>query len=114
MSTSKTQALRIARSAYSYPSKQGQFSWAFSGPFYAEQPHGPRTEFRTSSYSDAMMARARVIAETALCLMGVPAQEAAELVGTSPEITVTELVETYLVRVAISSNTDRRRSQSGG
>ena len=112
MPTSKTQALRIARSAYTRPYKRGLFSWAFSGPFYADRPTGPRTEFSNSSYPEVMWARARMVAETALCLMGVPPQEAAELTGTSSETTVTELVETCLVRVATSSNTDSRRTQS--
>lgn len=112
MPTSKTNALRIARSVYTRPHQARPFSWAFSGPFYADQPHGPRTEFRNSSYPEAMRARARTVAETALCLMGVPPQDAAELVGTSSETTVTDLVEACLVRVAISSNTDRRRGHS--
>lgn len=98
----KTPALAIARRAYSMPTGSGH-SWAFYGPFYAENPGGPRTEFRNSSYPDAMRARHRMVAETALCLMGVPPEEAAELVGTSDPAPAKELLEACLVRRAISA-----------
>ena len=92
----KTPALRIARSAYSMPSGSGH-SWAFYGPFYADQPKGPRTEFRNSSYPDAMRARHRAVAETALCLMGVPPLEAACLVGPTNPTPAKEMLEACLL-----------------
>ena len=96
---SKSSAIRTARSVYSQPTGSGT-TWTFSGPFHADRPFAGRTQFQDSSYQNARQSRKRVVVETALCLLGVPAQDAAEIsfsaVSLQPDYTNKEHLENCL------------------
>jgi hypothetical protein len=65
-------AVRRAQGYVSYPYGRGT-DWTVIGPYRASDPKGPRTELRRSSYSAALAARTRWVAEIALIALGMDA-----------------------------------------
>lgn len=76
MSMSKTAAIRAARAAVCQPIHQSRTSYLIIGPYRDNDPHGPYTEARESSYSEAVAHRARWCASVALSLMGCGSDDA--------------------------------------
>lgn len=72
----KTAAIHAARS---YCSIRGHaFNWAVTGP--SQEPHGPSTEVRATSYNWALRIRAGWRAEIALRLMDAWSESAANAI----------------------------------
>lgn len=67
---SKTAAIKAARKAVGDINRRSNTDYVIYAPYYDDQPSGPSTELRASSYPQALLRRSQKIANVALALMG--------------------------------------------
>ena len=78
--TSKTEALRIARSAVGPIHRRSNTDYVVYGPYRIFEPSGPSTEVQRNSYPQAQAERAQWVAEVALAAMGYDNPDISETV----------------------------------
>lgn len=97
----KTAAIKAARQAVSAPIGAGT-SWAVYHPYYStvDGLKGPSTCNNASSYSGAVAMRARIVADLAICLMGMNSDDAQYAIYSA----TWDRTITGLVRAAIAAS----------